>query len=348
VCDNLYLGVEIGGTKLQLGVGAGDGILRACARLAVRPEKGAQGIRAQIEQSLDPLLAQAGVARAQISAVGIGFGGPVDSGQGVVITSHQIAGWDDFPMADWVRRHLGIALVALENDADTAGLGEARFGAGVGRSPVLYVTIGSGIGGGLIIDGRIYRGSGAGAVEIGYIWIEPGFGPHRLLEHEASGWAIAAQGRARVEEQQQARSESGYLRRLAADDPDRVTAALVAEAARLGDRHACAILDRAAAALAQALAHAVTLLAPRRVILGGGVSLIGEDLWFSPIRRQLDSLVFPPFHERFDLVPAALGEQVVVHGALALASEAAGNLSRNSLTSTRSPQGVDQPLPSNR
>ncbi|MBX6315473.1 MAG: ROK family protein, partial [Isosphaeraceae bacterium] len=117
--------------------------------------------------------------------------------------------------------------------------------------------------------------------------------------------------------------EAGPMLRLAGGDPTQVSARIVAQAAAEGDGLASSILARAARGVGEALAQAVTLLAPRRIILGGGVSLIGEDGWFAPIRHYLDRLVFPPFRDTFDLVPAALGEEVVVHGALALAREAA-------------------------
>ncbi len=165
------LGIEIGGTKLQLGLGRGDGVIVALERRTVNPAQGAEGIRTQIKDALRVLLEANSDKLGLPQSVGIGFGGPVDAARGVVVTSHQVNGWDAFPLASWVRETLNIPSVSLQNDADTAALGEARFGAGVGFSPVLYVTIGSGIGGGLIVDGSIYRGNGAGAVEIGHLWI---------------------------------------------------------------------------------------------------------------------------------------------------------------------------------
>ncbi|MBX9719390.1 MAG: ROK family protein, partial [Microbacteriaceae bacterium] len=141
----LRLGIEIGGTKLQLGLGPGDGTIAALERRTIVPEDGAQAILGQISEAYGPLLKKAGVKSSAIDSAGIGFGGPVESARGVVTLSHHVAGWENFPLADWVRKNLGIARVALENDADTAGLGEARFGAGRGISPLLYLTIGSGI-----------------------------------------------------------------------------------------------------------------------------------------------------------------------------------------------------------
>lgn len=317
----LALGIEIGGTKLQLGLGRGDGRILAKERRVVVPSHGAEGILGQIVDALGPLTQQLRVDRDAIGAVGIGFGGPVDAGRGVVAGSHQVPGWHKFPLADWVRRILGVARVRVENDADAAGLAEARIGAGMGRSPILYLTIGSGIGGGLILDGKIYRGAGAGAIEIGHLWVndrgDSDLG-HVTLENAASGWAIAEAARRYAERLSTEVRRDWLVCRLAGGDTEAITTELVAEAAREGDTAALLLLDTAVSAMARALRQAVTLLAPHRIILGGGVSLIGEDLWLAPIRRLVDAYVFPPFRGTFDIVAASLGVDVVVHGALAL------------------------------
>lgn len=319
----LRLGIEIGGTKLQLGLGAGDGEIVALERRRIDPSAGAEGIRAQIVEAHDALKRASG---AKVDAVGIGFGGPVNSAKGVVVLSHQIKGWEGFPLRDWAREIFGPVPVAVENDADTAALGEARFGAGVGASPLLYLTVGSGIGGGLIIKGKIYRGAGAGAVEIGHLWVVDRSGSDLgvvTLEDAASGWAIAREAR-QVAARQLAEGRDGWpVLRKAGGAVDAIETTHVAEAAAEGDRQSRLILDKAVHAMALALCQAVTLVAPRRIILGGGVSLIGEDLWLGPIRKQLNASVFPPFRDTFDLVGARLGEAVVVHGALALASDLA-------------------------
>jgi glucokinase len=125
-----------------------------------------------------------------------------------------------------------------------------------------------------------------------------------------------------VERQVCAGQAAGPLSKLVSGDPSRVTAAVVAQAAGFDDPEAREILVGATEAMAWALAHVVTLLNPRRIILGGGVSLMGDALWFEPIRQRLRERVFPPFRDSFDLVPPRLGEEVVVHGALALARDA--------------------------
>jgi glucokinase len=343
-----YLGIEIGGTKLQLGVGLGDGTVAGLWRGTVHVASGPEGIRRQIVGAIPELLARSNISKSDLIGVGIGFGGPVDDATHTVIKSHQIEGWDNFPLADWISDIVGLPAV-LGNDADVAGLAEALFGAGKGLSPIFYITIGSGIGGGLIINGEIYRGCGRGAAEIGHLSVPAMFFvPHipaapiypsftksfeslkwprasvRLepritylpLEEAASGWAIARSARSEIYGPIDPESA---LYRLVLGQKERITSAQVAEAAIQGDRFAGSIFRDVCEHLATGITQVITLLCPRRIVIGGGVSLAGDDLLFNPLRAAVAERVFKPFADRYDIVPAALGEEVVVHGALALA-----------------------------
>jgi glucokinase len=333
-----YLGIEIGGTKLQLGVGPGDGTLAGLWRGGVEVAAGGEGIRKQIIAAVPELLAQAGVERSRLAGVGIGFGGPVDDGTATVIKSHQIEGWDDFPLAKWIADLVGLPAV-LGNDADVAGLAEALFGAGKGLSPVFYITIGSGIGGGLIVNGEIYRGCGRGAAEIGHLGVvnvisetTTGFWARFLerfihrrlvpLEQMASGWAIGERARATVEQLEGARDS--LLLQAVGGKVENITARHVAWAAEQNDGFANAIVDDVVSWLAEAISQTIVLLCPRRIVIGGGVSLMGERLLFEPLRQLVAQWCFKPFAGCYDIVPAALGEEVVVHGALTLARRRLG------------------------
>jgi glucokinase len=319
-----YLGIEIGGTKLQLGVGADDGTLAALWRGAVDVAAGPDGIRRQITAAVPELLAKSGLDRSQLKGVGIGFGGPVDDATRRVIKSHQIEGWDDFSLADWVSEVVGLP-AALGNDADVAGLAEALHGAGKGLSPIFYITIGSGIGGGLIIDGEIYRGVGRGAAEIGHLkfWIPPEAAAelgmtedYATLESVASGWAI--EQRARRLAGTPAGRES-LLLQMAGGRPEQITTRMIGEAAARRDAFAKALLDLPRVYLADAINQVITLLCPKRIVVGGGVALIEHGLWLGVVRELVLKRVFAPFARVWDIVPAALGQEVVVHGAIALA-----------------------------
>ncbi len=317
----MYLGIEIGGTKLQLGLGRGDGHIVALWRGTVNPAEGSAGIQKQIVAAVPELLAKADTDRGLLRGVGIGFGGPTDDATRTVIKSHQICGWDGFPLADWVSDLVGVPAV-LCNDADVAGLAEALFGAGKGLSPIFYITIGTGVGGGLIIDGQIYRGVGRGAAEIGHTKVtdrRSGSIWKNTVEGICSGWAIGHEARARVT---MGNLASPILSQL---PPDEITAVAVAHAARAGDESARIFLRDTWDSLAEALCQVIVLLCPQRIVIGGGVSLIGEELLFQPLRRFVSHYVFPPFAGLTDIVPAALGEEVVVHGALALARQKLGS-----------------------
>jgi glucokinase len=324
----MFLGIEIGGTKLQLGLGRGDGVISALWRGAVNPEEGSDGIRNQIVVAVPELLAKANLNRSALKGVGIGFGGPTDDASQTVIKSHQIEGWDGFPLRDWISDLVGVPAV-LCNDADVAGLAEALFGAGKGLSPIFYITVGTGVGGGLIIDGQIYRGVGRGAAEIGHTVVNYLMNVSSVnmqrgkLENVASGWGIAQRAREELNDEY---GHWGEHRKstLSKIPQAQLTAIHVAEAARNKDTVAHFVMEEARVALAQAIHQVIVLLCPRRIVIGGGVSLIGEDQLFQPLREMVAARVFAPFAGLTDIVPAALGEEVVVHGALALARQKLG------------------------
>ena len=308
----MYLGIEIGGTKLQLGLGRGDGVIATLWRGAVDAAAGGDGIRRQIVAAVPELLANAGLTHGDLKGVGVGFGGPTDDDTQRVIKSHHVAGWDDFPLAAWLADAVGLPTVIV-NDADVAGLAEALFGAGKGLSPVFYMTVGTGIGGGLTTDGEMYRGCGRGAVEIGHLRVRDG----DILESYAAGWGIEARAN------KLAATDPRYAA-LRASVGRELTGKDIAAAARSGDPAALDALDVALSALTEAIQQMMKLLCPRRVVIGGGISLTGDELFFDPLRRRVAANAFPPFAGLTDIVPAALGEEVVVHGALALARQQLG------------------------
>ncbi len=293
----LALGIEIGGTKLQAGVGGEDGRLSGVARRRVDPSRGGAGIREVLPSMVEEALGAAKCRAEELRGIGVGFGGPVDSGRGRVLVSHQIEGWSDFPLRDWVSERWRLP-VMLQNDAKTAALAEATLGAGRGFRRIFYMNIGSGIGGGLVVDGKVDTGQGLGAGEIGHTWVpDPSTGRAEKLEHVASGWSIAKRAKARM-----------------GGDP---TADGVYAAAEAGDAAARALLEESCEALGIAIANVVTLLHPERVILGGGVSLMGPLFW-NLLQARATARGFKPFEGRYELVRAALGEEVVVIGAVLL------------------------------
>lgn len=299
------LGIEIGGTKLQVAVVAGGGTVRSLRHAAVVPGDGADGIL----RTLADLLAQAcHECGAGPQAAGVGFGGPVDRLRGTVATSHHVAGWDGVALADWVSDRIGGRPAFLENDSNAAALAEAVVGAGREAGIVLYSNVGSGIGGGLVIGGRLYHGRPPGELEIGHLRIGDG----RILEEVASGWALDGQVADRV-----TADPAGPLARAVAAGLPGARALPTAIAA--GDGEAAAIVDRAARHYATALSHAVHLLSPDVVVLGGGVAEMGS-IWRDAVARHTESLLMTAMRPGPEIRLAALGAAAVPVGAALVAA----------------------------
>jgi len=298
-----FLGIEIGGSKLQIVAGNEAGVIEERFRFAVKPADGAAGIRRQIQETLRDL-----VPRLKPSAIGVGFGGPVDWRTGVICCSHHIEGWTDFPLGPWLSELAG-APVYVDNDANVAALGEARRGAGAGFNPVFYVTLGSGVGGGLVLDRKIFHGARPGEVEIGHVRLDRS---GVILESRCSGWAVDAKVRAAM-----AANPSSLLARQAGGATGG-EARFLAPALVGGDAEARQILDETAGDLGFGLSHVVQLLHPEVIVLGGGLSLIGEPLR-SAVEKALRPFVMEAFRPGPRILLAGVGEDAVPVGALELA-----------------------------
>jgi glucokinase len=305
--SNRFLGIEIGGTKLQIVAGNDAGGIEERFRFAIQPAGGAAGILLQIEETVRQL-----APRVKPAAIGVGFGGPVDWQTGVICCSHHIAGWTDFPLGGWLRRLAG-APVYVDNDANVAALGEARRGAGVGHNPVFYVTLGSGVGGGLVLDGRIFHGAKPGEAEIGHVRLDRS---GIILESRCSGWAVDAKVRGAI-----AQNPSGLMARQAGGGTGG-EARWIAPALAGGDVDARRILDETAADLGFGLSHVAQLFHPAVIVLGGGLSLIGEPLR-AAVEESLHPFVMRAFRPGPKILLAGLGEEAVPAGALELAKQSA-------------------------
>jgi len=303
-----FLAIEIGGTKLQLFAGDGSGQILQRWRFEVDAARGGAGIRSQIETALPEILHAHDVA-----AVGVGYGGPVDWRTGHICCSHQVEGWADFPLGDWLRERTGKRVI-IDNDANCRAVGEALRRARPGSNPAFYVTLGSGVGGGLAVDGKIYHGAKPGESEIGHIRLDK---KGTILEHCCSGWAVDKQVRAAVSE-----NPSSSLARAAAGMTQGQARALV-PAMRENCPFAQSILSVVADDLAFGLSHVTHLVHPEVIVLGGGLSFIGE-----PLRGAVASALAQYLMEAFAPGPgvalAGLREDAVPVGALLLAAANAG------------------------
>ncbi|MSU33584.1 MAG: ROK family protein [Pedosphaera sp.] len=299
------VGIEIGGTKLQVVAGNDVGSIVERHRFTVNPASGGAGIRSQIASTLPALL-----QRLHPVAVGVGFGGPVDWQTGRICCSHQVTGWSEFDLRSWLHERTSLP-VAVDNDGNTGALGEARHGSGRGSNPVFYVTLGSGVGGGLVVDGRIYHGAKPGEAEIGHIRLDR---TGTLLEKRCSGWAVDQRIRNAIVQE-----PNTALGQLCAGSPGcearHLTAALTAH-----DELATRLLNETVDDLAFGLSHVVNLIHPEIIILGGGLSLLGEPLR-SRVQDRLPRYVMDSFLPGPRVALAELREDSVPVGALELARD---------------------------
>jgi len=276
------LAIDIGGTKFSVAVFEGDRMVKRESRSTNR-EGGRDWMLAQIRE-----IAEAWSREAPLDRCGIGFGGPVDfAAQRVALSTH-VGGWQDFALPAWVETNLGLPAV-MDNDANVGALGEAVYGAGKGYSPLFYMTLSTGIGGGLVVDGRIYRGADSYAGEIGHLTVRPG-GPECLcgargcLERMCAGiWMEHDHGRSARE----LMYDPEFVRRYVVD-------------------------------LALGLKACIMLLNPARLVIGGGISKAGAAL-FGPLNEELRRQITAWSRARIDVTQAALGDDSVLYGALALA-----------------------------
>lgn len=314
------LGIDIGGTKLAVGVATADGSVLSDRR---QPSDAADGPDAMIGRIVDmsrAVVADAGLQLQNIEAIGIGCGGPLDPWRGVILNALNNPGWIDVPLVDRIEAALG-RQAYLDNDANAAALGEHRFGAGRGVRHMVYLTISTGVGGGLILDDRLYHGANGNAGELGHISVQVHggrpchCGSVGCIEAYCSGTNIAARFREALAEGATTGIET---------EPDAITAADVANATAAGDALASRIWAESMELLGGGIVSIIHAFNPQLVVLGGGVTRSG-DLLFEPVRRVVAERAMPWLAEPVSIVPAELGEMTGVLGAVAVALERIGD-----------------------
>ena len=316
-------GIDLGGTKVLSLVASTKGETLAQDRRPTRAREGPEAVIARMAESLRAAAAKAGLSVERLAGVGAVSPGPVDYARGVVGDSPNLPGWNDVPLADEMRTALGVPIF-VDNDASAAALGECTFGAGRGYRHVIYVTVSTGIGGGIIIDGRVYRGASGAAGEVGHQVVQAGgplcsCGRRGCLEELASGTAIAHRARELVAEGKGLRIAQMAKR----NEPP--TAEAVHRAGREGDPEARRIIEEAGHYLGVGLANLVNIFNPELIVLGGGLTNMGRML-LDPARRVIRREPFAQSRKDVRIVKAALGERVGALGAVALAMEGLGIL----------------------
>jgi glucokinase len=311
------VGVDIGGTNLVVGlIPAEGGAPMGLRSRATNPERGADAcvddIVRMAEEAIEETLAEHGGSRADVAGVGIGCPGPLDLDAGVVIATPNL-GWTDYPIRDRISNALRLS-ATLDNDANCATYGEYWQGAGRGVKNLVGVTLGTGIGGGVILDGRIARGASGSAGELGHTTIDftgrrCACGNYGCLEAYASGPNIAARAREGL--------EVGYesvLTELVDGDLERLTALTVYEALVLGDEYAHEVMRETAKILGAGIANIVNLLNPEVVVVVGGVTRAGDHL-FGPLRSEVRRRAFASAVAACRILPGELPETAGVVGA---------------------------------
>ena len=292
----LALGIDLGGTQLRVAVvdSAGKVLQRSAAATDVAG--GPAGVMAQLRHMIGEVTSRESL---RIVAAGVAAPGPLDSDTGTIIDIPTLPGWRDFPLRDRLADELSLPVV-LENDGIAAAFGEWRFGAGRGLRHLVYVTVSTGIGGGVVADGHLLRGRRGMAGHVGHMMImrdgpRCSCGATGCFEALASGSALGA-----------AAKLSGFAG----------ARALVA-AARHGNANALELLDREAGILGYGFASLLHLYSPERLIMGGGVSQ-ALDLMLPRIHSRMRQSAMAPFRS-VEVVPAALGDNAGLAGAAALA-----------------------------
>jgi len=297
-----FAGIEIGGTKLQIVLGDENANILERFRFQVDVSAGAEGIRRNIAKTFEQLDTE------KIRGIGIGFGGPVDHKTGKIFTSYHVAGWSDFSITHWLSGLTGI-FVSVDNDANVAAFGEALYGAGRNYENVSYVTLGSGVGAGHVVNRKVYHGTTPGEMELGHVRLDKA---GKTVQSSCSGWAVDEKIRKAIGE-----NPKGVLAKLC-KSANGTESRLLKDAIDQQDDIAIKILDETIDDLAFALSHTVHLLHPQTVVLGGGLSLIGEKLR-SGIEKKLKEYLMDAFQPGPDIQISRLGEDAVPVGALALA-----------------------------
>lgn len=311
------VGVDLGGTYIRAALAGERGVLLERRKVETHAREGVEAVVERIVRAVEEV--RGGTA---VAALGICSPGPLSSRTGIVYSPPNLPGWSDVPLVALLEERLGVP-VFLGNDANAAALGEHKYGAGRGIGHMIYVTVSTGVGGGVISDGRLLEGRHGAAGEVGHVVLEPdgppcNCGNRGCLEALISGTAIARQAREAI-----AAGRETSIEQLARTDPHGVTAEVVVRAARGGDALAGELLERAGRWLGLALIGLVHLFDTQVIVVGGGVTNAGE-LLMKPARDTMFAGLMPIFKENLEVVAPDLGADAGLYGAVALARRTAG------------------------
>ncbi|MDO8637757.1 MAG: ROK family protein [Dehalococcoidia bacterium] len=310
------IGVDIGGTKILAVVADGNGKLLARKHIPTQPASGPEAGIKRIILAINQVCQQANISSKDgINGIGIAIAGLVDTPRGILVTSPHLPGWRDVPLKDHLEAALGVQ-VSIINDAKAAALGEQTFGAGKGVENQIYMTVSTGIGGGIIINGALYMGKAGSAGEIGHMVIDVNgprcnCGNNGCLETLASGTAVAREVSDRL-----AKGASSTVRDMVSGRLQDITAEMVSKAAEQGDAVASEVIHQAGVYLGVGLANLVNVFNPELIIIGGGFAKVGSRL-LDPAISEMKRRAFSRPANQVRITVAQLGDNSGALGAVA-------------------------------
>ena len=309
------LTVDLGGTKIIAAVVLPGGKIISRNYCLTMADKGPEAVSDRILSAVDRAIAQAKLKTSELIGIGVAAAGILDTNRGIVTSSPNLPHWHNVQLRDILADKLGV-VTYLINDASAAALGEHRFGAGMGFDNIVYLTVSTGIGGGIIIGGELYSGTDGCAGEVGHMTIEADgpqchCGNFGCLEALASGWAVAKAAITCIDN-----GKKSSIIELVDGRLENITAETVAMAARRGDRLAADIVSEAAKYLGIGLANLVNIFNPELIVIGGGLSKMG-DMLLKPARKVLKERAFRLPADTVRVVRARLGGNAGIVGAAA-------------------------------
>jgi len=311
------LAIDLGGTKIIAAIVSSQGQVMAREYYPTLAGEGPQSVIDRILSAIDQLLRVRNIDLFQLDSISIASAGAIDLDQGLVTSSPNLPGWYDIPLRDIVNRKYRVNTFLI-NDASAAALGEYNFGAGKGVNNLIYLTVSTGIGGGIIINGELYLGPSGSAGEIGHMTIDIN-GPRcscgniGCLETLASGTAVAGEAIRRI-----GQGEESSLTEMVEGKIENITAEKVGVAAQGGDSLALDVISEAATYLGVGMVNLVNIFNPEMIIVGGGVAQIG-DLLLDPVRQMVKERAFQLSAQAVRIVPAQLGDNAGLLGAAVFA-----------------------------
>ena len=314
------IGVDVGGTKCAVTYGQKEGFelhIREKIRFATT---GVDETIANIVRAVDDVMRKNGLTAGNTAAIGVSCGGPLDSRTGVVMSPPNLPGWDTIPIVKLLGDRFGIR-TGIHNDANACALAEWKFGAGIGARNMAFLTFGTGLGAGLILDGKLYAGTNDNAGELGHIRLSDfgpvGYGKCGSFEGFASGGGIAQLARFKVSEKHQMGQRVSWC---APGQLDEITARDVADAAAAGDELALEIYRISATYLGRGLAIVIDLINPEVIVIGG-IYTRNREMMEPFVLREIEREALSHARRVCSIRPAALGEQIGDYAALSVAAD---------------------------